>query len=386
MKSNDAPFLVDVTRLIWRRWRGRHPTGIDRVTLAYLDEFGNDAQAVVQHRGIRRILDRRTSSGLFRSLAEPGTKFRPRLIWSAVRSAGRRSCDGGGRLYLNVGHTGLNDPGFRRWVRDVDVRPIYLIHDLIPITHPEYCRSGEREKHVDRIETVLRTASGIITNSEATLRGLEAFGKSESLPSPPAIAALLGCKEFVSFAEQVSSDTPPTFLILGTIEPRKNHLMLLQVWTRITEQFGARAPRLLIIGHRGWECEQTFDLLDRSEALRGTVVEISHCSDEMLATYLASARALLFPSLVEGYGLPIVEALGAGIPVIASDLPVFREIAGNIPEYLDALDGPAWERATVDYAAPGSAARAAQLERLAGYRPPTWQDHFAKVRTWLSTL
>ena len=149
---------------------------------------------------------------------------------------------------------------------------------------------------------------------------------------------------------------------------------------------GARAPRLLVIGQRGWECEQVVDLLDRSELLKGSVIEIKNCSDALLSNHLADSRALLFPSLVEGYGLPLVEALRSGTPAIASDLPVFREIVGDIPEYLDPIDGPSWDCAIMDYSANGSSRRKAQVKRMAGFRAPSWDDHFEAVRTWLSTI
>jgi glycosyltransferase involved in cell wall biosynthesis len=95
---------------------------------------------------------------------------------------------------------------------------------------------------------------------------------------------------------------------------------------------------------------------------------------------------LLFPSLAEGYGLPLLEAFRAGVPVIASDQAVFREIAGDIPEYLDPLDAPAWHLAILSYRENESLRRQAQLKRLAGFRAPTWEDHFAAVNSWISTL
>lgn len=303
-----------------------------------------------------------------------------------ARVAMRRPCEGRDRVYLNVGHTGLNDPGFREWAMSAAVKPVYLVHDLIPITHPEYCRAGEAPKHIDRMMTVLETASGVIANSESTLVQLREFAGAQQQELPRSIAAFLGSDALPSIPTVHAEPERPTFVILGTIEARKNHLMLLQVWARIVERLGAEAPRLLVIGQRGWECEQALALLDRSAILNGSVVEIQNCSDEMLASYLADARALLFPSLVEGYGLPLVEALRSGTPVIASDLTVFREIAGDIPEYLDPLDGPSWDRAIMEYAANASSSRSAQLKRMAGFRAPSWKHHFEAVRTWLSTL
>jgi glycosyltransferase involved in cell wall biosynthesis len=386
--ANERPLLIDVTRLIWRRWVGRLPTGIDRVCLAYVNQNHAESQAVIQWRGFRRILTAAASDQLFALLLHPGRNVRRDLVlffgaqW--LRAKGRLG--GGGRLYLNVGHTGLQDPAFVDWTSTADIRPVYMIHDLIPITHPEFCRAGEAERHVLRVRNMLASAVGIIGNSEATLEILAAFAAEASMPLPAMIAAPLGTAPKQEKPFTTSTPDRPTFIMLGTIEARKNHLLLLQIWARLVRAHGPETPRLLVIGQRGWECEQVFDLLDRGEVLRDAVVEIGSCDDAELDGHLRSARALLFPSLVEGYGLPLIEALALGTPVIASDLPVFREIGQQVPEFLDPLDGPAWEAAIVDYAQPCSVLRQAQLERLADYRPPLWDDHFARVKTWLGTL
>ena len=379
--TDDAPYLLDVTRLIWRRWKGRFPTGVDRVCLAYLRHFAGRSQAVVQHDHFRRILRRAASNELFGLLEGPPERFRRKLPLSALRHIGGLNDEGRGRLYLNVGHTGLNSLGFRDWVRRANVRPIYFVHDLIPITHPEYCRAGEAERHRERMRTVLITGAGVIGNSQATLDELGEFAKAEGLPMPPAIAAWLGSEPL---PVPISAQQPdrPTFVILSTIEARKNHLMLLQIWSRLIDRLSNGAPRLLIIGQRGWEADPVFDLLDRSEKLRGHVVELNECSDDELAQHLVTARALIFPSFAEGYGLPLVEALGLGVPAIASDLPVFREIGGDIPTYLSPTDEAGWEAAILDYSRP----RKAQLQRLKRFKGPDWQSHFDTVEGWLSSF
>jgi glycosyltransferase involved in cell wall biosynthesis len=382
---DDAPLLLDVTRLIWRRWKGRLPTGIDRVCLAYLRHFGGRSQAVVQHERFRRILDRQASQDLFALLQGSPRHFRTGLPIGFLRHLRGLNGEGHERFYLNVGHTGLDSVGFRTWVGRSEVRPVYLVHDLIPITHPQFCRSGEDVRHRERIQTMIATATGIIGNSQATLDELAQFAASEGLPMPPALAAWLGSDPLPPLPAARQTERP-TFVTLGTIEGRKNHLLLLNIWSRLVERLGDDAPQLLIIGQRGWQAEPVFDLLDRSEKLRGHVVELDHCSDEELALHLASARALLFPSLAEGYGLPLVEALGAGVPVIASDLPVFREVGSDTPTYLNALDASGWEAAILDYAQPDSPARTAQIGRMKGFAPPSWDQHFEKVETWLRTL
>ena len=157
-------------------------------------------------------------------------------------------------------------------------------------------------------------------------------------------------------------------------------MMLLDIWLRLIDRFGGTAPRLLVIGQRGWEADDVFNRLDRDEKLRGHVIELNECSDVDLARHLAVARALLFPSLAEGYGLPLVEALDAGVPVIASDLPVFREIGAGIPTFIDPGASSEWEAAILDYARADSAARDAQINRMAGFRAPSWDDHFERSR------
>ena len=382
---DDAPYLLDVTRLIWRRWKGRHPTGIDRVCLAYLRHFGPNAQAVVQYDGFRRILDRHASWDLFDLLEKPSRNFKGRIVIGALRRLGRYCAKGDGRTYLNVGHTGLNSAQFARWVSNANVKPVYLVHDLIPITHPQFCREGEARKHSERMRTVLLTARGVIGNSQATLDDLARFAEVQGLKMPPAIAAWLGTDP-LPVRMHPSAPDRPTFVVLGTIEGRKNHQMLLNIWSRLIARLGSDAPKLLIIGQRGWEAESVFRRLDGHEKLAGHVVELSRCSDEELASHVVSARALLFPSFSEGYGLPLVEALRMCVPVIASDLPVFREIAGPVPVYLSPFDDQAWEEAILDYANPESPARVAQLERIKSFRPHDWQQHFDRVEMWLHTL
>ena len=381
---DDAPLLLDVTRLIWRRWKGRLPTGIDRVCLAYLRHFGERSQAVVQDKRFRRILDRQASQDLFALLEEPPKRFRAGLLPGILRHLRGLGGRGQNRLYLNVGHTGLDAQGFRDWTTRASVRPVYLVHDLIPITHPQTCRTGEANRHRERMRTVLTTGSGVIGNSQATLDELADFAALERLPEPPSKAAWLGFDDLPPI-EFVQPERP-TFVTLGTIEARKNHLLLLKIWERLVERLGPDAPRLFIIGQRGWEADAVFEILDHSEKLRGHVIELNHCSDEELARHLGSARALLFPSFAEGYGLPLIEALAVGVPAIASDLPVFRETCRDIPTYLGPTDTRAWEGAILEYARPDSSERRAQLERLDGFCPPTWESHFRSVEAWLNSL
>jgi len=383
--------FIDVSRLLERLLRQRLPTGVDRVTLAYVQRYAPTARAVVQVWRFRRLLSRETSRRLFDLILSPGPDFRRRLCAIVGRSSmlSWPAQDGANGIYFNLSHTGIEDPTFCDWVRRRHLRPIFFVHDLIPLTHPEYCRPGGLERHAHRLTNMLKVGAGLVANSNDTLQQLVQFAARHQQAMVPAEVALLGSGLRTDGHAPVHPPLPlsgPYFVVLGTIEGRKNHLLLLQVWRLMVETHGAETPRLLVIGQRGWECENVIDMLERCASLQPHVTELPDCSDADLAYYLAHARALLFPSFVEGYGMPLAEALGAGLPVIASDLGVFREIAGAIPEYLSPLDGPGWQRAIEDYERPDSVRRDDQLKRLAGYVAPSWNGHFEAVDRLLARL
>ena len=101
---------------------------------------------------------------------------------------------------------------------------------------------------------------------------------------------------------------------------------------------------------------------------------------------MLGARALLMPSHAEGFGLPVAEALACGVPVIASSLPVYREFAGNVPNYLEVDDESAWAALIAAYCEPEHGVRQAQLARILSWEPPTWAAHFASVESLLQAI
>jgi glycosyltransferase involved in cell wall biosynthesis len=378
--------LLDVTRLVWRAWRGRLPTGIDRVCLAYLDAFGFSSRAVVQRKGLRLVFGRKASDKLHALLAKGGPKARQRLVWFFLRHglANLLRRPGTGSTYLNVGHTGLNDEGLVQWIAARQLKAVYLIHDLIPITHPETCRPGESERHRERMRNALRSASGLIGNSQATLDELALFASREGLAMPPSLVAWIAGHAPRSRPLRRAAPSP-FFIVLGTIEGRKNHGLLLAAWDRLVAEDGTAAPRLVIVGGRGWQADDVVRRLDDLGMLAPFVEERAECTDQELTGLIADATALLMPSRAEGYGLPLIEALALGTPVIAADLPVYREVVGSLPTYRRPDDVDGWVDAIRSFLRDGTEGQR-QAERLTRFRAPDWPAHFAKVMPWLHSL
>ncbi len=407
---------IDVTRLVGRRLKTRLPTGVDRVALAYVERFGLGpaggdpqrpaARALLRIGRLHLTLPPRASQAVFRWLIG-AVDSPPSAPWAAMAfgllaavpaalvdtwrwPVPQRHAQAGPWL-INAGHSGLEHAHWASGLRARGARSLLVIHDLIPITHPQFCRAGESRRHAQRMRHALTWASAVVTNSQATLDALAAWARAEHLPMPAATVARLGQGGGATplGAARRVGERPlqqAYFVALGTLEPRKNHALLLKVWDRLVQRLGtSAAPRLVLIGQRGWEIESLLRELQRSPFLQGVVIERQHCCDAELAGWLAHAQALLMPSFVEGFGMPLVEGLAAGVPVLASDLPVFREIAGAVPEYLDPLDGPAWLAAVESYTRHDGQARQAQIARLQDFRVPTWAGHFDAVEALMAS-
>jgi glycosyltransferase involved in cell wall biosynthesis len=380
--------LIDVVRLFFRREAGVIPTGIDRVSLEYIRHYSDRARAVLSFGPAAGALSRADSLRMFQWLLQPGAGFHgaaARMLlknctWDWIRPRT------GNSILFNTAKMWVNTRHYAWQLRWLGARPVFFVHDLIPIKQPEYFRPGEGEDFRIHLHNVLALSRGFIVNSRDTEIALTDYAKENGMTCAPIVVAPLAPRWGPRPMGGPRPAPAPYFVILGTIEPRKNHLLLLHLWLELIERGDGPVPRLYVVGQRGWECESVVDLLERSAPLKGVVIERNDCGDAELADLLHHAQALLMPTFAEGYGLPVAEALGAGVPVIASDLAVFREVAGEVPEYVDPIDGRRWMELILDYAQPDSARRAAQVERLKGYRPMTWGQHFEIVDRFLETL
>ena len=382
--------VFDLSRLLSRAYHTT-PTGIDRVEFAYAMEL------------LRRVPDRLRFSAVHPAggyygrldpaavrqfLAFTQARWQTRDIATAadVRAQAIRHLFSlrpravpfaeGPRIYLQASPHHLEDESLVGRILETERAGfVTLVHDVIPLTHPEFARPNGAAEHARRMRTVDLYADGIIGNSQATLDAIAPHLSASR--RRVARVAHLGVEWGDVPVRRGEGDgvERPYFLCVATIEPRKNHLLLLNVWRRLVEQLGDKAPRLVLVGRRGWENENVIDVLERSTVLVGHVEEAADVSDRQLDALFAGARAVLIPSFAEGYGMPVAEALAAGVPVLSSDLEALREVGGDVPEYLDPIDGLGWLTAILDYAAPDSPRRAAQLDRMLGWSPMGWTDH-----------
>ncbi|WP_174274980.1 glycosyltransferase family 4 protein [Sphingomonas bacterium] len=395
--SGEPEIILDLSRLLSRVPHAT-PTGVDRCEMAYARGLlaavpdrlrfaavhPSGIYGRIPHGAVLRFLDateERWDHKGFGSIWEM-RRFAARAMAAMRPRSVRRDASAPRPCYVQASPNNLTKPALVQSILKRErARFFCLVHDLIPLQYPEYARPGGAAEHEVRVRTILSSTDGVICNSHATLDALRPW-MDRLGRHPSAVVAHIG-----THLHRIHDDTPlpayvtdgrPYFVCIGTIEPRKNHLLLLNLWRRMAEERGAaNIPRLIIVGRRGWENEQVIDMLERCPALQGCVEEKGRLSDREVVALLPGARALLMPSFAEGYGMPIAEALSLRVPVVCSDLPALREAGAAAPVFLDPLDGPAWQSTVLALEEADGDLSKQLRDRTSTWNAPSWRDHIA---------
>ncbi len=209
------------------------------------------------------------------------------------------------------------------------------IHDLAWEVAPDFTPPGLKRFLSSVVPSEIARADVVFTVSETSRRDIiDRYG----VVAEKIVVAANGVSggfyaDELGVAEVAISDLPVGFLLMvGTIEPRKNHLGVLRAIEQIPD-----APLLVIVGKPGWAHSEILHEMHRAE-LDGKVKALGYVPDARLSSLYARAGAVICASWYEGFDLPLLEAFAAGASVAASDIPVHREIAGELTHYFDPGD------------------------------------------------
>ncbi len=190
------------------------------------------------------------------------------------------------------------------------------------------------------LDDTLHRAHRLLAISVAMRDELVAFGYA----APERIHVVpLGPRALVAAGEaSLPQELPPRYaLFVGTLEPRKNVGVLLAAWRLLARRGATDLPVLLLCGRWGWKSEELRQDIERAQR-QGLARHLGYVGEPELAALYRAATCLVLPSLYEGFGLPVVEAMAAGTPVVASDIPVLREVADEAALFADPRDPEAW--------------------------------------------
>jgi glycosyltransferase involved in cell wall biosynthesis len=227
-------------------------------------------------------------------------------------------------------------------------RSVVTIHDLSALLHPETHRPRMVRRARLRLPLVIRVADMIITPTASVKREVcqrlsVKAGKVTAIPS----AARVGFRP-MPFAQSVPirkrlGVEDDFLLFVGTLEPRKNLLTLLKAFEQIVGD-GPLRPQLVIAGGEGWLMDELFAFTRRA-TIADRLCLTGYLKDDELCALYSSCKALIYPSVYEGFGLPPLEAMACGAPVIAGRIPALQETLGSAALLVEPMDVEALAKA-----------------------------------------
>jgi len=217
---------------------------------------------------------------------------------------------------------------------------VCLIHDLQCLEMPQFFEPLELALRRESLEDVRRETALAVANSEfvcQTLRDQLRLPNEKIRLVPPRLSGRLPAlapETVTSNLAALNLESEKYYFYPANFWPHKNHENLLQAWARFQARPEGAGLRLVLTGAASERREQVLATLSGSEA-GGSVVPLGHRSEVELAALFAGSRGLIFPSLYEGFGLPVLEAMHYGRPVLCSAFASLPEVAGPAAEYCD---------------------------------------------------
>ena len=259
----------------------------------------------------------------------------------------------GGDIFVGLDlqpHVVPTQTAFYRELRDLGARAYFVVYDLLPVLLRDRFYDGAKALH-ERWLKVVAESDGVLAISQSVADEFIAWASANA---PGRLEAGLQVRAFHLGAD-IGSSSPtsgmpedaapllktissrPSFLMVGTIEPRKRHEQVLDAFEQLWRE-GVEA-NLVIAGKTGWMVEALVQRLKKHPQHDRRLFLLEGISDEYLERLYRSCSCLLLASEGEGFGLPLIEAAQHGLPILARDLPVFREVASNHASYFDATTG-----------------------------------------------
>jgi glycosyltransferase involved in cell wall biosynthesis len=259
-----------------------------------------------------------------------------------------------------------------------------VIHDIIPTKFPFWFNDGYAPVFEQNLTMLLDGASHVIAISRHTRRDVEEYAaRTQGLFIPEIsvfregdeiqqIAAAEEGGAVARIAQQLGER--PFVLTVGAIHQRKNHKLLYDVWLRLRERMGGRCPRLVIVGGVAWNGHDVARALRGDARLKDVVTILEGVDDEALDWLYRNCIFTAYPSLYEGWGLPVAESLRYGKLCLAADTSSVPEIAPGLVELIDPLDVAAWVTKVQFYAGSRASRSAAEARIAEGYSGFSWDS------------
>lgn len=373
------------------------PIYIDITNIPELDHYTGISR-VVTELIIRMLGDRKPLCLL--SYSVPHGKYRvidnDRFLLAATgRLADKRTCYTdtylavedfeNGAVFLEINsawHTMPNRSFLLPKLKAKQLRILVQIYDLIPIRCPQYMVSQTLMRFMEFLNAHMTYADAILVNTHAVEEDVRALFAQLGLPEKPIYIVPLGA-DFTAAGNGTHTDDAvdhalleqlthrPFLLTVGTVEPRKNHQVIVEAYEK---RLAGMGYDVVIVGRIGWGMENLVNRIRGNSHYGKGLYLLSGVNDATLSVLYRRAAMVVFASYIEGYGLPTIESMIRGVPVICSDIPVMREVGGRFADYFDPDDADSLIAAVDRYAAHPEAYAAKRAQLSGEYHPPQWRE------------
>ena len=270
------------------------------------------------------------------------------------------------------------------------VKLAVFIHDIIPITYPQYCHENTAFFFMGYLAAYLQYADLILTSTQSTLDAINLIIKQLNLPPKQGYVTWLGAdfaadqknNEVISKEAKAVVKKGKYILCVGTIEPRKNHKLLLDAFD---EKWADMGINLVFAGRIGWNVEEFEKRIQTHPYKDKKFFHLSGQNDASIDYLYRNAFIVAFPTFEEGFGLPMIEAIERGSVLIASDVPVLKEVGGRFCDYFNP-NSTQEILAIVDNYCMNPAIYQAKKAALKDFVPVTWDSVTHKMISALKSL
>ena len=271
---------------------------------------------------------------------------------------------------------------------------VAFIHDVIQAKFQHWFPENAGAEFASNCRRLIESADHLIVNSRCTLEDLREFCNEQNLVTPPIDQVRFGdeIESAAALEEEPQFDRllpilqgKPFILCVSALDIRKNHILLYNVWERMLAEYGPRTPHLIMVGSKGWNIDQFLSLVEKSARIRHVFHILNGINDASLQWLYRNSLFTVYPSLYEGWGLPVAESLKHGKVSVAAKAGAVPEIAPELTDLIDPLDFPSWYSAITGYAFNEHRLRSRE-KHVREYRPVTWAESAKSLQLLLGNL
>ncbi|PQO29818.1 glycosyltransferase family 1 protein [Bremerella cremea] len=399
--SNDLP--VGLSRLEINALRGSLALPPEHVGFCAFDRYGNQMVEVSRDRIVTLVeqFGRSRHGALLNSCGPRKNKTYLKQVGRDlerfIRVASRASLSRARRLFTPeaaipqwqpgdvfalTGSTWdrLNERMLNEIVFDHGLQLAVIVSDMIPAIYPHQFHSKELVLAFEKfVEFVAKHSSLTLGISQSTKNDFDRFARQRGITPRHSEVIYLGADPIPECPSTPNGlpDTliqQPFVVSVSSIQVRKNYQLLYQLWRRFAEEGRTNIPRLVIVGSKGWLASDLTYQIERDPLVKDSIVILNHVDDEQLHWLYANCNFTLYPSLYEGWGLPIVEGMMHGKVCLASSTSSMPEASQGLAVHLDPLDFANWHQTIVRWC--DKPEILAELSRgiRERYRPRTWGE------------